>query len=72
MPPSVENMTGKESRKKGALSAASKGRLRLFLLVGLILLPFGLYLALERGWAGWAVLCFALICVGMGAVAWRE
>ena len=56
----------------GNLSAAAKARIRLMLLVGLILLPFGLYLALERGQVGWAVVCFALICAAMGVVAWRE
>jgi hypothetical protein len=72
MPPSVENVTGKESKRLGNLSTDAKASIRLILLVALILLPFGLYLALERGQVGWTVVCFVLICAAMAAVAWRE
>lgn len=72
MPPSVDDLTGKDNKRMGNLSAAAKAKVRLMMLVGLILLPFGLYLALERGQMGWATVCFTLICAAMGVVAWRE
>ena len=72
MQPSVDDLTGKENKRMGNLSAAARAKVRLILLVGLIFLPFGLYLALERDQVGWAVVCSALICAAMGVVAWWE